>query len=169
MTHPFAVSTAEAEWLAQGRKFFTKRIYAQAALCFGKAQQLWWRDVALAYEDRRVAEQYAETHPSRRQAFKDVALAFLRQAGAAPSPADAQILFANAGKCYAEAELYASAAEAFTKAESYTDAVWNYRRAGLFDLAIDLIQQHTHQIEAGILEKVTYTAKVVYTKDGHNE
>lgn len=165
--HP--VSTADEEWTKQARRFFTKRLYAQAALCFGKALQQWWRDVALAYEARRIANSHAEAHPLRQQAFSDVAAAFYRQAETAPSATDKQVLFQNAGKCYAEAQIFSSAADAFLKAENYSDAVWYYRKAGMFDPAITLIQEYTDKIDPIVAEKVTYVAKVVYAKDGKNE
>lgn len=165
----YPVSTPDEEWTKQGRRFFTKRLYGQAALCFGKARQDWWRDVALAYEARRMAEQHVETHPVRKQAFADVAAAFFRHAESAPSTTDAQVLYSNAGKCFVEAQVFSSAANSFLKAENYSDAVWYYRKAGMFDDAVNLILNYAENIDGGVLEKVIYVATVVYAKEGQNE
>lgn len=159
------MSSTSTEWTKQAQQYFSKGLFGEAAFCFKKAGQDWWASVALAYGDRQVANRLPEKHPRRIPAFSEVAQNFVRLAQLAENsndPKNARLLFLNAAECFVAVVDHPSAAEAFFKAHKFTEAAYHYRRAGLFDEAIDVIK--TQKVDPSVAYAIQYAAKFVYTR-----
>ncbi|KAG8905111.1 hypothetical protein FRB99_000675 [Tulasnella sp. 403] len=159
-----AVASSAQEWEKQGKELFSKRNYAEAAYCFGKAGLPWWEEVALAYQDRHGAGVLAKDSPERRESFSSVAVRFVSLADRAELEDDRVLLYINAGECYMEANKHAEAGSAFLAGKKYTEATWHFRLAGRFDDAAEVIRGHGADINPELLEKVKYVIQIIYTK-----
>lgn len=160
-----AVSSSSEEWSKQAQQYFSKGLFGEAAFCFKKAGEDWWASVALAYGDRQVASRLPERHTRRTPAFTEVARNFDRLAqlaGNADNAKNAQLLFLNAAECFAIIPDHAAAAEAFYKGHKFTEAAYHYRRAGMFDEAVDVI--NAHKVDAEVASSIKYAAKFIYTR-----
>ncbi|KAG8926503.1 hypothetical protein FRC01_008764 [Tulasnella sp. 417] len=158
-------SSTSTEWTKQAQQYFSKGLFGEAAFCFKKAGQDWWASVALAYGDRQVASRLPEKHPRCLPAFSEVAQNFVRLAQLAENSDDsknARLLFLNAAECFVAILDHPSAAGAFSKAHKFTEAAYHYRRAGMFDEAIDVI--NAQKVDSKVAAAIKYAAKFVYTR-----
>ncbi|KAG8897189.1 hypothetical protein FRB99_008378 [Tulasnella sp. 403] len=155
-------------WEKQGRELFSKRLYEDAAYCFKQADNQWLYAVSLAFDTRKTARRLPVGSEERRKTFGEAACQFrnVATAKAYTLPDDCQLLFTNAGECFAEAGDHASAGEAFLEAGDYTKATWHFRMAERFDDAARVISNYGDKIDPATLQKVKYVIQVVYTKKG---
>ncbi|KAG9016355.1 hypothetical protein FRB90_003160 [Tulasnella sp. 427] len=159
------VSSSSEEWSKQAEQYFSKRLFGEAAFCFKKAGEDWWASVSLAYGDRQVASRLPEKHPRRLPAFAEVARNFDRLAQLAVNSEamqNARLLYLNAAECFAILLDHEAAATAYRNAHKFTEAAYHYRRAGMFDDAIDVIT--CHKVDENVATSIKYAAKFVYAR-----
>lgn len=157
----------KGEWAEQAQQYFAKNLFSEAAFCFHRAGLPWWMTVAQTYKDRQEAIRLNEDDPSRLSKYSEIAQAFdqLAQEGRWKENQESlRLLFVNAGECYAVASQYIPAAVAFLKARKYTAAAYQYRMAGCFDEAIDILKRYT--VDSDVAESIKYAAKFVFTRKG---
>ncbi|KIO30548.1 hypothetical protein M407DRAFT_20436 [Tulasnella calospora MUT 4182] len=162
-----AVRNQKTEWAEQAQQYFAKNLFSEAAFCFDRAGLSWWMAVAQTYKDRQDATRLGEEDPSRLPKFSKIAQAFDRLAQEGQSKENQEslrLLFTNAGECYTLASECISAAVAFLNAGKYTAAAYQYRMAGRFDQAIDILKRYG--VDSDVAESITYAAKFVFTKRG---
>ncbi|KAG8908799.1 hypothetical protein FRB99_003037 [Tulasnella sp. 403] len=158
-----AVTSTKDQWAKQARELFTKRLYEQAAYCFFKAELPLWRDIAITYGDRQAAQKLSSTDPRRCDSFRKVADQFYSQASEAPRTQDQLMLYANAARCFVEAQEHYRAAKSFAQAQKYNDALCYYKILKSFDEALEVISSHWSEVDPGLAESIKYTAKIVFT------
>ncbi|KAG8912744.1 hypothetical protein FRC00_003886, partial [Tulasnella sp. 408] len=162
-----AVRNHKGEWAEQAQQYFAKNLFSEAAFCFHRAGLPWWMAVAQTYKDRQEAMRLNEDDPWRLSKYSEIAQAFDRSAQEGKwkeNQETLRLLFVNAGECYAVASQYIPAAVAFLKARKYTAAAYQYRMAGSFDEAIDILKRYT--VDPDVAESIKYAAKFVFTRRG---
>ncbi|CAE6476351.1 unnamed protein product, partial [Rhizoctonia solani] len=139
-----SVSSTEADWAKSGRLLFNKRLYPQAIFCFEKAGLLVERDIAAAYESRKQARllQAAKSvdRAARRAAFASAASDF-RGCAILSKGKQQTSCYLRAAECYLQAEDWKASAEAFYSANEFDLAARNFRRAGHFDEAVEVVKK----------------------------
>lgn len=158
-----ARSTAE-EWGERARSCFQLEDYANASLCFERAEDLWWKLVSDAHRAEQLAIVMPVTHPRRITAFRACAEAFQACADDSPTADDFQTLMISSARSFVQAKDHKAAAKAFRQASKLNEAAWHYRLAGCFDEALDIIHSSPLEVDKRLAESITDVAKVVYTK-----
>ena len=104
--------------------------------------------------------------PARAQAYTEAATAFQRSAAA--STIQNEVLAYNriAGDCYAEIGDHAGAGAAYRAAKEFARSAQHYRKAGLFDNAVDVIRSHSNAIPKADAESIMTVAKLYYFNRG---
>lgn len=124
-------------------------------------------DIAIAYHLRERARlmQPGSRHANaeRAQAFAFAADAFLKCADAGGD--DVQTYYRVAGDCYSHANDAKHAAQAYLSATEYTLAAQHYRKGGLFDEAVDVVQAHHDNVEPEFAHTLIDTARVFYLRE----
>ncbi|KAG8941463.1 hypothetical protein FRC03_004498, partial [Tulasnella sp. 419] len=156
-------STA-ADWAKSGRLLFQKRLYVQSAFCFEKAGMEVETAIALAYQRRVEARKISSTHSSYLPAWKLAASSFRQAAVISVKSDEKRGLFSRAAECFLEISDHKEAADSFAAAADYTNAAINYRKAGCFDDALHVIQQHRSEINQAVAERIIRVVKLAYTK-----
>ncbi|KAH8101588.1 hypothetical protein BXZ70DRAFT_933981 [Cristinia sonorae] len=158
-----ATSSTPEEWAQTARTLFDNRRYAQAAHSFERAGLPRERNIAEAYHLRHQAR--SKTHASdgaRKEAFLATAQAFLGSARAGGNTSDAQSYYRIAAECFVVCEEHGDAAKAFLSASDYTQSAQHYRKAGMFDEAVNVVQTNKENIAASAAEKILDIAKIHY-------
>ncbi|CUA74878.1 TPR and ankyrin repeat-containing protein 1 [Rhizoctonia solani] len=160
-----SVSSTEADWAKSGRLLFNKRLYPQAIFCFEKAGLMAERDIAAAYEARKQARllQAAKSvdRATRRAAFTKAASQFIECAKS--SKGRQQIsCYLRAAECHLQAEDWKAAAGAFYSGNDFNMAAKNFRRAGCFDEAVDVIKRHQHGVQRSLADEIIGVARLEY-------
>lgn len=152
------------DWFNQGIDFFAKQLYRQAALCFTKAHQPWWCQAAEAYDERIRLRQMPSKNTSRSSLFNGLARRFEELTSEAPTEDDAILLSENAAYCFVEGGNWSSAARSFYRCRQFNESVVYYRKAGLFDDAIRVINRQGTTVDSNLKDRVEYAATLHYTK-----
>jgi hypothetical protein len=97
---------------------------------------------------------------ARKDAFLVAATAFLSCAEQASK--EKLAYFKIAGSCFVEAEDDVAAAKAFLRAQEYKSAAKHFRNAGMFDEAVDVIQNHGEQVPSDVSESIVNVARIHY-------
>jgi tetratricopeptide (TPR) repeat protein len=162
-----AVSSTPEEWGDMGKELFQNKRYLQAMHCFERANQMREKAVANAYYLREQARLLPIISPRQSEprsvAFVKTAEAFLDCANSASK--DARTYFSNAADCFESGGDIRRAAKAFLDAENFTRAVQLYRKEGMFDEALQVIQGHGQTVDANVSESVINVARLYYFKE----
>jgi hypothetical protein len=138
--------------------------YERAAMSREKA-------VAYAYHLREQARGIsARNRPAdteRRNAYANVAKAFLISAQETALPSERIEYYRIAAEAFLILEDHAQAAHAFEKASKFTEAAQNYRIAGMFDETVSIIQNHGDAMDSSVAEKLTDVARYFYLERGN--
>lgn len=170
-----AVSSTPDEWAKTGRTLFTNRRYLQAMHAFERAN--FPREAKISYTHylREIARNIQPTNKenirARRTAFRDAAMSFLECAKSSKGK-EQRVYFHNAGDCFEQAgacgdhaEDFGNAAESYEMAKEYTSAVKLYRKGDLFDEAVNVVQQHRHEVDEALADSVLEVARFYYFKN----
>lgn len=105
---------------------------------------------------------------ARRKAFHDAAASFLVCARNSKGK-EQKVYYHNAGDCYEQGgncsdkvEDYGLAAQAYEYAKEYNPAVKLYRKSGMFDEAVNIVQDHRHEVEKELADSVLDVARLFY-------
>lgn len=158
-------STAE-EWAKTGKELFRNQRYSQAMHCFERSGNTYERSIAEAYHLRQQAR---IQHSGRKAAFTAAANAFCTCAEDSPSSIRKKDYLRMAGDCYREADDFGRAAHAFLNAEEYNHASRFFRKAGMFDDAVDVIKTNRGSVDQALAEEIIDVAKVHYLHDNKLE
>lgn len=165
-------STAE-EWAATARTLFDHRRYLQAVRCYERANLPREKDVAYAYylreQARGTAKSKRTTDTTRTVAYVTAANAFLRSAAVALVREEKLAYYRNAADCFVEVDEYRKAAAAYLQAEEFTLSAQYYRRGGLFDEAVEVVQNHGDRIREKDAAAIIDVAKLHYVKESRLE
>lgn len=161
-----ATTSTPEEWGQTARTLFDNRRYMQAVHSYERAGLLREKDVAYAYYLREQARAKPTTsrpsNTSRNEAYLATARAFFSSAKVADSRQEKLAYYRIAAECFSEGDDYGSAAKAYLSALEYTRSAQHYRKAGMFDEAVDVIQTHRKDIPAPAAEKILDVAKIHY-------
>jgi tetratricopeptide (TPR) repeat protein len=167
------MSSTTEEWAATARTLFDHRRYLQAVRCYERANLPREKDVAYAYYLREQARGTTKTGRttdiSRTIAYTAAADAFLRSASVAAVREETLAYYRNAAECWAEIDEYRKAAAAYLHAEEFTLSAQHYRRCGLFDEAVAVVQEHRHGIPEADATVIIDVAKLHYVKESRLE
>lgn len=168
-----AVASSPEEWGARAKDFFDREQFAQARRAYEKASLPHAAAVANAYHLREIARNCsAGTSRAllerRMNAFADAAEAFLRCAGqAVQTPEDyyraAAGCFEKAGDSPAGASIHlAKAARTYLLAKCFTHAAQLFKKAAMFDEAIEVITKYAGKVEERVATQIKDVARLRY-------
>lgn len=126
--------------------------------------------VADAYYLREQARQIPQSSRLRNSdkfaAYRKAANAFNRCAAGAEQRQKKQriVWYRNAAECFLHAGEDGKAAVAYVGAAEYTLAARHYRKAGMFDEVVEVIQKHEDKVETTIADRLMNVAKIFYLK-----
>ncbi|KIO23204.1 hypothetical protein M407DRAFT_9515 [Tulasnella calospora MUT 4182] len=161
------VTSSSHDWSQRAQQYFSKGLFLEAALSFKNAGMDWWESVAKVYGERQATMRLPQQHQRLQSSFTGVAREFERVAECPEghqNPITRLHLFLNAGECYAAVSNHGASASAFIKGKRYTEAAYQYRMAGSFEKAVDVISRYP--VDPEVAESITHTAKIEYTKRG---
>ncbi|QRW07577.1 P-loop nucleoside triphosphate hydrolase [Ceratobasidium sp. AG-Ba] len=161
-----SVSSSEDDWAKSGRLLFNKRLYPQAMFCFEKAGLQLERDIAAAYQARGDARLLLAKSTDRqlwRNSFTKAGTDFL--SCATQSKGKQQISCYNrAAECFLQAEDWKKGAQAFLCAEEYDLAAKNFRRAGCFTEAVDVVKYHKDRMQKALTDEIIGLARLEFLR-----
>lgn len=140
--------------------------------CFERASQDRQVAVCRAYYLREQAR-ITNTRNSRQsiathqKAFLVAAEAFNECASVASQEKTAYYM--NAGNCFEHGGEDRKAAQAYLNAEEFTLAAKLYRKSGLFDEAVDVVQSHKDQIPQDVVDGIIGVARLFYFKSSQDD
>jgi hypothetical protein len=167
-----AVSSTPEEWKASGHELFDHKRYPQAMHCFARASRPWMVATCEAFQLREVARAKVGVAPLKVQqdAFLAAADAFVAVAlGAndappddAPSVKDKLQYYRNAADCYMRAGDDRKAADAYLDAHEYDLAARRFRKGGLFDKMLEVLDKHSQKIPSESSEELYTVCRLFY-------
>ncbi|KAG8980866.1 hypothetical protein FRB93_008909 [Tulasnella sp. JGI-2019a] len=159
-----AESSFEA-WAERGRQLFANKRYPQSLLCFERAGMPLEMAITKAYISRENARTLLTRDATRSSAMVAAAAAFESAAAlSAETPAQQRKLFQAAAECLVEAGQRVQAAKIYYKAEAFTDSAIQYRKANLFDEAIEVVQSHRSQMDPVVANEIMSVSRFYYAK-----
>ena len=72
-------------------------------------------------------------------------------------------------ECFLQAEHWKPAAEAFYSANEFDMAARNFRRAGCFAQAVDVVKSHRNQVQESVAEDIIGVARLEYLRTAQYE
>ncbi|KAM5542268.1 hypothetical protein V8D89_004141 [Ganoderma adspersum] len=164
-----AVSSGKEEWADAARSLFVKRQYSEAVDAFERAGRPQERLVALAYSLREEARaSFANTRgvvSSQSSAFVKAAEAFIDSVYGALEPEDRRTYYRIAAECYVRGGDDGKAGAAYRDAAEYTLAAKHFRKAGMFDEAIAVVQSHEKDIPRDVVQSIIDVSKLYYIRE----
>ena len=166
-----AVSSGPEEWKAFGHDLFKHKKYPQAMHCFARASRPWMVAICGAFQLREVARAKVGVASLKVQqgAFLAAADAFVAVARAndaplkeAPSVKDKLQYYRNAADCYVRAGDDRKAADAYLDAHEYDLAARRFRKAGLFDKTLEVLDKHAGKIPSESSEELYTVCRLFY-------
>ena len=158
-----AMSSTAEDWAKTALSLFNNRRYMQAMHCYERAGLAREKAVAYAYYLREVARSTSVTRgDTTAQAVAFIAAAEAFIASAKDAVMETKAYYRIAAECYVHAGDDHKAARAYVAATEYTLAAQHYRKAGMFDEAVDLISRHGDCIDGPTLESVRNVARLFY-------
>ena len=166
-----AVSSTPEEWKAFGHDLFKHKRYPQAMHCFTRASRPWMAAICEAFQLREVARAKVGVAPLKVQqdAFLTAADAFVAVARAndappngAPSVKDKLQYYRNAADCYVRASDHRKAADAYLGAHEYDLAARGFRKVGLFDKMLEVLDKHFQKIPSESSEELYTVCRLFY-------
>ena len=133
----------------------------------GRSQQA---AVAYAYNLR---EQARLTPQSSRPGNSEKSTSYIKAANAFSScAADADegqrrqriVWYRNAAECFVHAGEDGKAAAAYDSAAEYTLAAGHYRKAGMFDKVVEVIQENENKVETAVIDRLIDVASIFIPK-----
>ncbi|KAI9453660.1 hypothetical protein BJY52DRAFT_1288007 [Lactarius psammicola] len=165
-----AVSSSPEEWAKMARTLFSHKRYFQAMHSYERAGMAREKAIAHAYHLREQARGIlVRNRPGdnkRRNAYTEVAKAFLASAQEATIFRERSEYYRIAAEAFLVLEDHAQAAQAFEKASKFTEAAQNYRRAGMFDETVSVIQDHGNSMDSSVASQLTDVARYYYLQRG---
>jgi hypothetical protein len=148
---------------------FTSKRYAQALVAFQRAGRT--REVAICHsfllrENARAVPD--DQVKDREDAFNEAGQAFSICANASlpHQPRERLAYYTNAAECFVQGHMLKEAGSCFVHAEQYSKAARVYREGGHFDEMVEVVEEHSHQIEANLLAQLKKVAQMHYFKVG---
>lgn len=165
-----AVSSLPEEWAKMARTLFSHKRYFQAMHSYERAGMLREKAIAHAYHLREQARGIpVRNRPGdnkRRNAYTEVAAAFLASAQEATIFRERSEYYRIAAEAFLVLEDHRQAAQAFEKASKFTEAAQHYRHAGMFDETVTIIRNHGDAIDSSVASQLTDVAKYYYLQRG---
>lgn len=161
-----STSTAE-EWAETAQSLFDHKRWSQAMRCYERASMFRERDVAHAYHLRQQALAIARGSDSvRTTAYTTAAQAFEKSALASTNETEVVAYNRIAGDCYSAIGDHPKAGAAYRAAQEYAQSAQHYRKAGLFDSAVDVVSAHGDKIPEQEADSIMTVAKMHYLNKG---
>jgi len=140
-THWNATETSTAaDWENTGYKLFGRKNYQQAVICFDRAGKQLLCEISRCFHLRQRAQSLKAGSAQRKSAFLNVADHFIQCAG--EDHDQSQKCYLRAGECYAESGNDLKASDAFCNAKDFTNGALCAQKAGKFDRAADIVENH---------------------------
>jgi hypothetical protein len=132
--------------------------------CFGQGDLHRELASANAYHLREQARvTNAKASQERSRAFLRAAEAFLKCASTAVK--EEQTFLHDAGECYEQGGNDIEAAHIYLKAQKFTRAALLYRKVGMFDEAVKVVQEHKGQMDPHVAGDIIHDAQLYYFKE----
>ncbi|KAG8869997.1 hypothetical protein FRB98_002009, partial [Tulasnella sp. 332] len=157
--------STKADWGESGRLFFSQKRYPQSIFCFNKANMPLEKGISEAYLSRQQARNLLPHDLNRSAAFITSGSDFEEAAALSEEmPDQRKKLYQAAAECFAEGGCHIRAANAYYNAEEYTDATIQYRSAGAYNKAIQIILRHGSLVDSTLAKEVASVVKLSYVE-----
>ena len=159
-----AVSSTPAEWESFGHDLFKHKRYPQAMHCFARASLPRMVAICEAFHLREVARAKVGVAPPKAQedAFLTAADAFMASGNDAPPSKEKFQYYRNAADCYVRAGDDHKAADAYLDAREYDLAARRFRKLGLFDKTLEVLNKHSQKIPSESSEELYGVCRLFY-------
>ena len=161
-----ARSSGKEEWAKAARSLFSKHQYSEAAEAFERAGLVQDRRIAWAYHLRELARSSPANARSKELsqsfAFGRAAEGFQIAARGAEEPDNRQTYYRIAAECYISSGDSGKAGAAYRHAAEYTLSAQHFRRAGMFDEAIDVIKSYDSDVRPDVAQSIIEVSKLYY-------
>ncbi|OCH88979.1 hypothetical protein OBBRIDRAFT_757238 [Obba rivulosa] len=160
-----AMSSTPEEWERTALSLFNNRRYLQSMHCYERAGKAREKAAARAYYLRELARSTSAVGSDttvQSKAFVEAAEAFMTSAEEAVK--EKRSYFRIAAECYVQSGNDAKAANAYFQASEFTLSAQHYRKAGMFDEAVKVIQEHHHVIIPQVAETIIDVSRLEYLR-----
>ncbi|EMD41416.1 hypothetical protein CERSUDRAFT_89982 [Gelatoporia subvermispora B] len=160
-----AMSSTPEEWAKTALSLFNNRRYLQSMHCYERAGLEREKAAAHAYHLRELARStpvIGGDTTSQSKAFSEAAEAFI--ASAAEAVNEKRSYYRIAAECFLHSASDRKAAEAYFLASEYTLSAQHYRRAGMFDEAVEVIQKHRNAMVPQVVESIIDVSRLEYLR-----
>lgn len=132
--------------------------------CFARAEQPRMVAICEAYHLREVARAKVGVAPPKAQqdAFLTAAHAFVASGNDAPPSKEKFQYYRNAADCYVRAGDDRKAADAFLDAREYDLAARRFRKVGLFDKTLEVLNKHSQKFSSESSEELYTVCRLYY-------
>jgi hypothetical protein len=135
------------------------------------------RDAAVSFayylreQARLIPQSTRPGNKERSNAFVAAAEAFTASAANAEDGQEREqrIWYRTAAECFVSAGEEEKAANAYVKASEYTLGARHYRKAGMFEKVVEVVQKHEEKIEPSVATQLLDVAKIHYFKQNKLE
>jgi tetratricopeptide (TPR) repeat protein len=131
--------------------------------CFRRAESKLEYNVCDGYDRIQKANRLSVENPKRRAIFLEAAKIFKQCAEETSTPQIKRAYYKTLGKCLAEAGKYRKASDAYYLAMEYTLAAQHARKAGDFDRALQIIDNHF--VDSKVASLIRQVSGVQYMRD----
>ncbi|TFK88273.1 hypothetical protein K466DRAFT_598787 [Polyporus arcularius HHB13444] len=161
-----AMSSTAEDWAKTALSLFNNRRYMQAMHCYERAGLPREKAVAYAYYLREVARSTAVTRgdtTAQAVAFAVAAEAFI--ASAQDAITEKRAYYRIAAECYVHAGDDPKAARAYVAATEYTLAAQHFRKAGLFEDAVSVVQSHKDKVLSTVASSIVDVSRLYFLRE----
>ncbi|KAG6919459.1 hypothetical protein DXG01_005718 [Tephrocybe rancida] len=164
-----AVASSREEWESKGKELFERKKYLQAKHCYERAAMAHHMAISDAYYLRDQARKAPvgdsrQTKSQRDTAFLTAANAFLTCAKEAPK--NSLVYFRRTAECFEAGKDDLRAAETYLDfVHDYDTAATIFRKLGLFDKAISVIDTYEHHMEKDLVNNIKVVARLYYFRE----
>lgn len=139
--------------------------------CFERAGLPYEKSIAEAYSLRQQARAvgHGPDYSRRMSLFSAAGDAFSVCAESSHNDSRRKEYYGKAGECFQDADDLINAAQAYLHGEYYTRAALFFRRAGMFDEAVDVVLQFRDRIDQVVVERIIDASRIHYFHDNKIE
>lgn len=161
-----AMSSTAEDWAKTALSLFNNRRYMQAMHCYERAGLAREKAVAYAYYLREVARSTSVTRgDTTAQAVAFIAAAEAFIASAKDAVMETKAYYRIAAECYVHAGDDHKAARAYVAATEYTLAAQHYRKAGMFEDAVNVVRSHKDKVVSTVASSIVDVSRLFFLRE----
>ena len=152
------------DWAEIGQSFFDSGQFSDAMDCFERAGMTFEKSVAWAYHLRQEAINTPRSGviELRKRKFMKAAEEFFK---CADLWSHQKRYYRISAECFVEAHAYKQAALTYKLAQNFTEAARNFRKANMFDEAIELVRTRKQEVDPNVATSIIGASRLYYIRN----